>query len=204
MKKIYTVFLGLFLAICAKTVVNAQPIPYTVQSGDSMWYIAEKFQVGVSEIISMNKQITNPNLIYPGQKLSIPNLADVKSLEYQVVKLCNIQRSNNGLAPLTLNWELARVARYKSQDMIDKNYFSHYSPTYGSPFDMMKAFGLTFYTAGENIAMGQPTPQAVMQAWMNSTGHRANILNPQFKEIGVGAAKTSSGVWYWTQEFMAR
>ena len=97
-----------------------------------------------------------------------------------------------------MNWELSRVARYKSQDMKDKGYFSHTSPTYGSPFDMMKKFGITYRTAGENIAKGQRTPQAVVNAWMNSSGHRANILNSSFTQIGVGYVADGN---YWTQMF---
>jgi uncharacterized YkwD family protein/spore coat assembly protein SafA len=202
MKKISTFAVGLLVLLCAKTVINAQAITYTVQSGDSMWKIAVKYQIGVSEIISANRQITNPNMIYPGQKLTVPNIDDVKKLESEVVRLVNVERAKHGLAPLTQNWELSRVARYKSQDMKNKGYFSHYSPTYGSPFDMMKKFGFKFYTAGENIAMGQRTPQEVMTAWMNSSGHRANILKADFKEIGVGLAR--DGSMYWTQMFMTR
>lgn len=202
MKKVYTLIFSLFLIICAKTVVNAQPITYTVMPGDSMWKIAVKYEVGVSEIIAANRQITNPNMIMPGQKLTVPNIGDVKALENEVIKLVNVERSKRGLAPLTANWQLSRVARYKSMDMKNKGYFSHYSPTYGSPFDMMKNFGLRFYSAGENIAMGQRTPQEVMTAWMNSPGHRANILKADFKEIGVGVAK--NGTIYWTQMFMTR
>lgn len=202
MKKIYTLLMSFVIIICAKSVVNAQPITYTVKSGDSMWFIAVKYQIGVQEIISANKQISNPNMIIPGQKLTIPNIDDVKKVENEVIRLVNIQRSNRGIAPLTANWQLSRVARYKAEDMRDKNYFNHYSPTYGSPFDMMKKFGLSFYQAGENIAKGQRTPQEVVNAWMNSTGHRANILNPNFKEIGVGYAKDGSACW--SQLFMTR
>lgn len=204
MKKLYIMLFSLFIVCCAKSAVHAQPITYTVQPGDSMWKIAVKYEVGVSEIISANRQVTNPSLIYPGQKLTVPSLADVKAIEYEVIKLVNIERSKNGLSQLTADWQLSRVARYKSTDMRDKNYFSHYSPTYGDPFKMMHDFGISFYAAGENIAKGQPTPQAVMQAWMNSPGHRANILNPQFNEIGVGIAKASNGTIYWTQEFIRR
>lgn len=202
MKKIYTLLISLFILIGAKSIVNAQPITYTVKPGDSMWLIAVKYQIGVQEIIDANKQIKNPNMIIPGQKLSVPNIDDIKRVENEVVRLCNIERSKRGVAPLTANWQLSRVARYKAQDMRDKNYFNHYSPTYGSPFDMMKKFGLSFYQAGENIAMGQRTPQEVVSSWMNSTGHRANILNPNFKEIGVGFAK--DGSCYWSQMFMTR
>ncbi|MFP3361257.1 CAP domain-containing protein, partial [Planococcus sp. SIMBA_143] len=74
---------------------------------------------------------------------------------YEVVKLVNVERSKVGLPPLKENWELSRVARYKSEDMINKNYFSHTSPTYGSPFQMMKDFGISYQAAGENIAAGQ-------------------------------------------------
>ena len=85
--------------------------------------------------------------------------------------------------------------------MHDKNYFSHTSPTYGSPFDMLHNFGISYKTAGENIAMGYATPEAVMNGWMNSSGHRANILNKNFKYIGVGNLQNSSGAQYWVQLF---
>ncbi len=86
--------------------------------------------------------------------------------------------------------------------MIDKNYFSHQSPTYGSPFSMMENFGLKFSAAGENIAMGQSTPQEVVSSWMNSPGHRSNILSSVYTEIGVGLAINSNGISYWTQMFI--
>ncbi|MCT4595856.1 MAG: SafA/ExsA family spore coat assembly protein [Anaeromicrobium sp.] len=181
---------------------QAQGNTYTVQSGDSMWKIAVKYEIGLSEIISSNPQIKNPALIYPGQKLNIPNITDVKNLENEVIRLVNVERSKNGLPALKANWQLSRCARYKSQDMINKNYFSHESPTYGSPFKMMESFGLRFSSAGENIAKGQRTPKAVMNAWMNSPGHRNNILSRTYTEIGVGLAKDKNGVSYWTQMFM--
>ena len=196
----------LFLVFWSNTnprpAMAAETQEYTVKSGDSMWKIASKFQVGISEIISANPQIKNPSLIYPGQKVSIPTLSDVKAIENKVVELVNRQRVNAGLIPLTVNWQLSRVARYKSDDMAIKGYFSHTSPTYGSPFKMMEDFGLRFSSAGENIAYGQTTPEQVMNAWMNSPGHKANILSPNFTEIGVGYSKNSSGVCYWTQMFI--
>ena len=123
---------------------------------------------------------------------------DVTDFEGEVIRLCNEIRKQNGLPTLSGNWELSRVARYKSQDMHDRNYFSHTSPTYGSPFNMMKSFGISYRTAGENIAKGYRTPQAVVDGWMNSEGHRANILNASFKEIGVGYCADG---YYWTQMF---
>jgi uncharacterized YkwD family protein len=94
-----------------------------------------------------------------------------------------------------------KTATVKSQDMVNNNYFSHTSPTYGSPFDLMKKYGVTYRTAGENIAMGQTTPAQVMEGWMNSSGHRANILNSSYTKIGVGTVQNSSGRYYWTQHF---
>ncbi len=195
------VFLPLLLILFAAK-VNAQSITYTVQPGDSMWKIAVKHEIGLSEIISLNSQVKDPSLIIPGQKLKIPNIAEVKAQENEVVRLVNAERAKAGLPALKANWQLARVARYKSQDMVAKNYFSHTSPTYGSPFSMMQNFGVKFSAAGENIAKGQKTPQAVMSAWMNSPGHKANIMGTSYTEIGVGLAKDSKGVLYWTQMFI--
>lgn len=173
---------------------------HTVVSGDSMWKIAVKYQVGLDEIINANPNITNPALIYPGQVINIPSLdTSVTSYEKEVVRLVNEIRRENGLNPLTEDWELSRVARYKSQDMLDNKYFSHTSPVYGSPFTMIKNFGLSYRSAAENIAKGQSTPKAVVNAWMNSSGHRANILNASYKKIGVGYVKNGH---YWTQMFI--
>lgn len=198
--RIAIVFATLFL--CLTTSAIAATDIYTVQKGDSLWKIAVKYQVGLSEIIAANPQFENPNLIYPGQKVSIP-LPDqqISNYEQQVIDLVNQIRRENGLNPLQTDWELSRVARYKSQDMHDNHYFSHISPVYGSPFDMMKAFGLTYRTAGENIARGQKSPQAVVDAWMNSAGHRANILNSSYTTIGVGYVSDGN---YWTQMFIGK
>ncbi|WP_129597922.1 CAP domain-containing protein [Anaerophilus nitritogenes] len=125
-----------------------------------------------------------------------------RAYEKEVVRLVNIEREKNGLKPLKENEELSRVARFKSDDMKDQGYFSHTSPTYGSPFDMMKNFGIKYSYAGENIAKGQRTPEEVVRAWMNSTGHRKNILNVNYTEIGVGYTKDVKGTAYWTQMFM--
>lgn len=175
---------------------------YTVRYGDTMWKIAQKYQVGISEIISKNPQIKNPSLVYPGQKLTIPSMTATNSLENEVIRLTNAERSKRGLPALKSNWQLSRCARYKSQDMINKNYFAHQSPTYGSPFDMIESFGISMAAGGENIAMRQRTPQEVVTAWMNSPGHRSNILSTAYTEIGVGVAKSKSGSYYWTQMFI--
>lgn len=177
---------------------------YIVQKGDSLWKIAVRYQVGLSEIISANPQFKNPHWIYPGDRVTVPLFTQIKKIEAQVIQLVNQERAKHGLKALKANWELSRVARFKSADMRDRNYFSHTSPTYGSPFDMIKAFGISFNAAGENIAAGQTTPQQVMKSWMESPGHRKNILSAQFTEIGVGYAQGGSHRHYWTQLFMTR
>ncbi|MDO4315901.1 MAG: SafA/ExsA family spore coat assembly protein [Oscillospiraceae bacterium] len=179
---------------------QAASLSHKVVSGDTMWKLAVKYEVGTSEIIQANPQVANPDLIYPGQILSIPQVdQSVTAYEAEVIRLVNEIRQQNGLRPLTANWELSRVARYKSQDMVDNRYFSHTSPTYGTPFQMIKAFGLSYKTAGENIAYGYATPKAVVDGWMNSSGHRANILNASYTQIGVGYVARGN---YWTQMFI--
>ncbi|WP_433707079.1 CAP domain-containing protein [Paenibacillus illinoisensis] len=117
----------------------------------------------------------------------------------QVVKLVNAERAKAGLSALASDALLDKVALAKAKDMSNNNYFDHQSPTYGSPFDMMKQFGVTYSYAGENIAKGQKTPQEVVTAWMNSEGHRANILSKNFTQIGVGYYNG-----YWAQEFIGK
>ena len=119
--------------------------------------------------------------------------------EQKVAELVNIERQKNGLAPLTLDSAISNVARIKSKDMSDNNYFAHQSPNYGSAGDMLTQFGIKWSAWGENIAAGQRTPEEVVNAWMNSEGHRANILSPNFSKIGVGYV--NNGRPNWTQMF---
>lgn len=201
-KKILVLTLLAMLLIPVFGVAAGAAATHTVVKGDTMWRIAVRYEVGLSELAAANPHIANPALIYPGQVLTIPQTASsVLEFEAEVVRLVNAERAKYGLSALKQNWELARVARYKSQDMKDKGYFSHTSPTYGSPFQMMKSFGISYRTAGENIAKGQRTPEAVVRAWMNSSGHRANILNASFTEIGVGYVASGH---YWTQMFIGK
>ncbi len=201
MKKLSVFILGILMCAVMLT-VSISAASHTVAAGDTMWKIAVKYQVGLSEIKAANPQIANPNLIYPGQVLNIPTAdSSVTSYEQEVIRLVNAERAKQGLKPLTYDWELGRVAHYKSQDMRDNKYFAHNSPTYGTPFQMMKSFGISYRSAGENIARGQKTPQAVVNAWMNSSGHRANILNSSFTHIGVGYVADGN---YWTQMFIGK
>jgi|SRR5690625_5161162 len=125
----------------------------------------------------------------------------LNNFEQQVFELTNAERTKAGLAPLEIDYELNRVAREKSRDMSINYYFDHNSPVYGSPFDMIRAYGINYRTAGENIAKGQRSPQEVVQAWMNSPGHRANIMNSAFTHIGVGFVDQGN---HWTQMFIGK
>lgn len=199
MKRILSILLVSVMMFGLFTVESFASTTYKVEKGDSLWKIAVKYRVGLSEIKAANPYIKNYDLIYPGQIINLPTTStSVTNFESEVVRLVNEIRISNRLKPLTEDWQLSRVARYKSQDMKDLGYFSHTSPTYGSPFEMMKNFGITYRTAGENIAKGYSTPKAVVDAWMNSPGHRANILNASYTHIGVGYVESGS---FWTQMF---
>lgn len=123
----------------------------------------------------------------------------VSEFEKQVVDLTNAERTKAGLKPLEIHSPLMAVAHAKSADMAKNNYFSHTSPTFGSPFDQIKSAGISYRSAGENIAQGQRTPQQVVQAWMDSPGHRQNIMNANYTHIGVGFVEDG---YYWTQQFI--
>jgi uncharacterized YkwD family protein len=188
----------------------ASAAPYTVKNNDTMFLIANRSGISLSTLIKANPQISNPNIIWPGLVLNIPgssynspsnpkptvSTTSVTSYANQVVSLVNKERTNAGLSSLASDTALTSMALVKAKDMYNNNYFSHTSPTYGSPFAMMTAFGIKYSYAGENIAKGQRTPQEVMTAWMNSAGHRQNILSPNFAKIGVAYYNGE-----WVQEF---
>ncbi|WP_207732175.1 LysM peptidoglycan-binding domain-containing protein [Heliobacterium chlorum] len=186
--------------------IPSQGKTYRVVSGDTMWKIASKLGVSLNSLTQANPQV-NPNYLYVGQVLNVPSSvtapqpspqpAPQLSYVQQVAQLVNAERAKAGLQPLRMDGALSTMAADKAKDMIQNNYFSHTSPTYGSPFDMMKQYGIAYSYAGENIAEGQQSPQEVMQGWMNSSGHRANILNSNYDTIGVGYYQGA-----WVQEFI--
>ena len=124
------------------------------------------------------------------------------TFELKVLELINNERSKNELGMLIIDESLSNVARTHSRDMYNRNFFSHTNPDGLSPFDRIKNYGITYRYAAENIAAGQATPEEVVASWMNSEGHRKNILNSNFTKIGIGYYKSSNGyVHYWTQCF---
>lgn len=149
---------------------------------------------------------TQPQVPVPSTPAPVPTPQPTTGLsteESKMVNLVNQARIGQGIKPLSVNQQLATLARKKSQDMVTNNYFSHNSPTYGSPFDMMKSAGVTYRTAGENIA-GASTTETAHQNLMNSPGHKANILNTNFTEVGIGIVKGSAYGNIFTQMFIGR
>lgn len=128
----------------------------------------------------------------------------VSITEKEVVRLVNVERKKHGLKPLVMDTTVCKVAREKSIDMKLKKYFSHQSPKYGQPTNMLKAFKVPFKMAGENIAGGSKTANEVVARWMKSPGHRANILNPHYSHIGVGRSIGGPWGYYWTQIFIKK
>ena len=183
---------------------------YKVDKGDNFFFIAKRYGLDYKKLMELNPKV-DPYNMEVGSIIRLKSEASVtkptassselSAYEQEVVTLVNQERAKVGLPALKVDNQLAKTARLKSQDMHDKKYFDHTSPTYGSPFDMMKQFGITYKTAGENIAYGQKTPAEVMNAWMNSPGHKANILSKDFTHIGVGYVQDGS---YWTQQFIGK
>ncbi|WP_214481790.1 CAP domain-containing protein [Bacillus sp. SM2101] len=200
--------------------VMTQMTEGNVNIQDMLNQIAEKYNIDLTEA---KKLLNNGNVAVPEQEVAKPKPVEqntskpapqtevkeptteqssaLSKFEQEVVDLTNAERAKNGLSALKIDEELSKVARTKSADMQSNKYFDHNSPTYGSPFDMMKKFGITYKSAGENIAYGQKTPQEVVNAWMNSEGHRKNILNSSFTHIGVGYVEQGN---YWTQMFIGK
>lgn len=178
-----------------------------VFAGVGDWYIV---QVEGDYVGAVNKKYVKP--IYAsssgsqtGQSKTTTNTsyASLNSDEKEVLDLINKQRASNGLKTLEIDYEVQRVARIKAQDMVDNNYFAHESPTYGSPFNMLNNFKISYKTAGENIA-GNSSNSGVVDAWMNSQGHRANILNGNFTYTGIGVVNSSKYGKIYVQVFIGK
>jgi uncharacterized protein YkwD len=196
-----------------KIMLTTSDQSYTAQSGDTLSLIAEKVygNENVSELIyDFNRAAVgdNPEHIEPGMKLVMP-LQTNQDVTNRVIELTNQERSKAGLQALKFERRLTTAALRHSQDMALQDYFSHKQPNGGTPGDRIKATGYQWSSYAENIAVGMSTPEAVVAGWMNSPGHRANILNPKLQEIGVGyyfLADDTGKVddhHYWTQVFAA-
>lgn len=169
-------------------------------------------QVGISVTDAGNKQklfvmvfVQSSTGEKPPTTENPPGGSQASAMENRVLELVNQERSRAGLRSLQFDAEVHKVAKIKAEDMYKNRYFSHTSPTYGSPGDMLQRFGVRFSYWGENIAMGQSTPETVMNTWMNSDGHRSNILNANFTHLGVGTERSYQGSGYiWVQMFIRK
>lgn len=169
---------------------------YIVQvEGDYVGAVSKKY---VKAIYSSNST-TGENTNNSNNQTS----SSMNSDEKEVFDLINKQRTNNGLSALKVDNEVQRVARIKAEDMVSNNYFSHNSPIYGSPFDMLKSFKISYNTAGENIAANSSNSGAVT-SWMNSSGHKANILNSSFNYTGIGVVSSSKYGKIFVQIFVGK
>lgn len=132
-----------------------------------------------------------------------PDNTTLSEDEQKLLELVNKARVEKKLEPLTVDANLMKVARLKAKDMVDNNYFSHQSPTYGSPFDMMRQFDNVFKSAGENIA-GNKTVEGAFKAWMSSESHKNNILNSGFKVTGIGVENSATYGKILVQQFIGK
>ena len=171
------------------------------------WYViqTEKDYIGMVsskyvKLIYPNGNTDSPNTTTPS---TTENNSGLTADELEVFNLINAKRTSAGLSALRIDNEVQNVARIKAQDMVDSNYFSHTSPTYGSPFDMMKNFGIKYKAAGENIA-GNSSNSGAVNAWMNSEGHRANILSNNFNYTGIAVVKSPKYGKIFVQMFIGK
>lgn len=178
-----------------------------VFAGVGNWYI---IQTDSDHVGAVSKDYVKP--IYPNSNNSGntnqgttggSTTSTLNADEKEVFDLINAQRTKQGLPALKIDNEVQKVARIKAQDMVNNNYFSHNSPTYGSPFDMLKSFKISYKTAGENIA-GNSSNSGAVNAWMNSSGHKANILNGSYNYTGIGVVKSNKYGKMYVQMFIGK
>ena len=160
------------------------------QIGD--WYVIQTDSDYVGMVSKKYVKLIYPQSSNPGNDNSTGSAntnSELTAHEQEVFNLINAQRTSAGLSALKVDEELQNVARIKAKDMVDNNYFSHNSPTYGTPFEMIKSFGIKYKAAGENIA-GNSSNIGAVNAWMNSEGHRANILSNNYNYTGIAVVKS--------------
>lgn len=178
-----------------------------VFAGVGDWYIVQVEGDFIGAVSKKYIKAVYPNSSGTGSTGSsggqTTTIGSMSADEKETFNLVNQQRINNGLQALKVDEEVQRVARIKAQDMVDNNYFSHNSPTYGSPFDMLNSFKISYRSAGENIA-GNSSNSAAVTAWMNSSGHKANILNSSFNYTGVGVVNGSKYGKIYVQVFVGK
>ncbi|MBR6594661.1 MAG: LysM peptidoglycan-binding domain-containing protein [Clostridia bacterium] len=199
-RKLLAVLLALLTA--AALSLSASAAEHRVVKGDTMWRISRSYGISLEKLIEANPQIKDPDLIYPNDLLHLPvteapaepENGAAGSAITDVLRLTNRYRAEYGLSELSLDSGLCAVAQEKAEDMARLGYFSHTSPTYGTPAQMLKSAGVSYRYMGENIAKGYSSADGVMKGWMSSEGHKANILGKSFGALGVGYS-ANGNVW---------
>ena len=175
---------------------------YVIQTdGDYIGAVSKKYIKAIYPSSSGSNGVSNQGSNTSGGNTIASN--NMNQDEQEIFNLINKQRTNNGLTPLKIDEEVQKVARIKAEDMVTNNYFSHQSPTYGSPFDMLKSFKISYKSAGENIAANSSNTGAV-NAWMNSSGHRANILSSNYNYTGIGVVSSPRYGKIYVQQFIGK
>lgn len=172
-------------------------------AGVGDWYIVQVEGDYIGAVSRKYVKAIYPSSSNTGNSGQNTQTSTMTADEKEVFDLINKQRTSNGLQALKIDEEVQRVARIKAEDMVTNNYFSHNSPTYGSPFDMLKSFKVSYKTAGENIATNSSNSGAV-NAWMNSSGHKANILNSTYTHTGIGVVSSSKYSKVYVQMFISK
>lgn len=175
---------------------------YVIQTdGDYIGAVSKKYIKAIYPSSSGSNGVSNQGSNTSGGNTIASN--NMNRDEQEIFNLINKQRTNNGLTPLKIDEEVQKVARIKAEDMVTNNYFSHQSPTYGSLFDMLKSFKISYKSAGENIAANSSNTGAV-NAWMNSSGHRANILSSNYNYTGIGVVSSPRYGKIYVQQFIGK
>ncbi len=177
---------------------SSAPVPPSASSSAPAPPSSSRPATSSAPATTATKTSARPTTASPTKSAS-PTATGAAAYEEQVLSLVNSERAAAGCGPVKADVPLRDLARAFSKDMADRGYFSHNTPEGKTPWDRAEAAGID-YLAAENIARGQQTPAAVMDAWMNSEGHRRNILNCSLTKLGVGVHMGSGGPW-WTQEF---
>lgn len=174
-----------------------------VFAGIGDWYVVQVEGDYIGAVSKKYIKAIYPSSSNTGSSGQNTQTSTMNADEKEVFNLINQQRTKNGLQALKVDNEVQRVARIKAQDMVDSNYFSHNSPTYGSPFDMLKSFKISYKSAAENIA-GNSSNSGAVTSWMNSSGHKANILNASYTYTGIGVVSSSKYGKIFVQMFITK
>ena len=201
-KNVIVFFICLNLFIVRE--VSAENI-HKVRTGDTFWKIAQQYHISLERLIKSNPSIHNPNLIFPGQEIVIPNsirehkYKERKShIEKRLLDLINEKRLKLGFKQLLIDQTLSNAAQIKSIDMKENGYVAHNSPTYGDANSMLKELKISFQTVKESIGAGHDSAEEIFSSWLNSPVNRANVLNKEATYIGIGYSSGGIHGHYWT------